>query len=170
MKTIEIKLSRKALLDRIKTHCYYTGEARKQIGYPEQLAAAIQAGDDDYNQLNDHTKTAISEIAKLLSRFLGVCSTSERGDAAHPDIFDIIFTLQTPHNFPNEICSQLELTIENFATMRTLQLWLAQHKPDEANTLSGEVQQALFSIRELLSIRKRPKIEENNPLDKLIEI
>ena len=162
MTTIEIKFNKQSVLERIKTHCYYTGEARKQIGYPETLAAAMQAGDDDDEQLNDHIKAALCEAAKLLSQLLPSCRMHQGSDT--------LFTIVVPHNFPTETVSLLESTIEYFSIMHTLQLWLSQHKPDEANIASGEAQKTLYHLRELLSIRKRPTMEDSSSYDTLIKI
>lgn len=169
MKKIKVKLKKSRLLERVQTHCYYTGEARKQIGFPEPLAAAIQASDDDTAQLNDHIGVAAGEVAKIVSRFLAACSTVENGNASHPDIFETEFNLSVPDNFPDETISLLTTAIENYCVARTLQLWLAQHKPDESAIIANEAQQAMYNIRELLSVRKRPTIG-NTPFENLIKI
>lgn len=162
MKKAKLTIKPYIVIERIKTHSYYTGEARKQAGYPPLLAAAIQASDDEIDQLNDHMQLSVAEIGKILSRYLAECHTMKNIDKEQPDISSIDFSLTIPQNFPCHILPQIEQAIENYITMRTLHLWLSQQKPDEANIISNETQQIVYQICEMLTMRKRPQIDKEN--------
>lgn len=168
MKSIILKLHTHNILQRIHTHTYYTGEARKRAGLPMMMAAGIISSNEDNVQLNDHLAIASSEIAKMLGRFLAVCHSEEHVNPEQDEQRLLLFTLVPPANFPHECIGQLQQCIENYAVMRTLQLWLAQHKPDEAVSVSEEVHMLALQMREIMAMRKRPlhkKTIEKNRID-----
>ena len=168
-RVISIKLNNKRVRQRVETHTYYTGEARKNSAVPPLTAARIQASDDDATQLTDHLAVACSEIARLLSTYIAICHTQQR--KALDESGDIItfFTLEIPANFPMEITDELEQAIENYAVARVLQQWMAQHKPDEMVIAANEVQQHTATLREFISLRKRPTLHTHQQR-KIIDI
>lgn len=156
MKEIKLTLSLRKVMQRIEMYSYYTGEARKKAGLPKELAAGMQASSDDSVQLYDHVSSAIGELSKMLSRFLGICSVHYEGSADDKEIYNAVFSLIPPFNYPLEAFPQIEEAMENYAVMRTLGLWLQQHKPDEVMAITTETQQHSLHLRELFALRKRP--------------
>ncbi len=170
MKKRRIVLNINNVLQRIYTHCYYTGEARKQVGFPEKAAANIQASSDDKTQIIDHINTPTGEVSRMLSRYFALCSRETASNDATEDTNNTVFLVDIPQNYPDEAVPQLETMIENYIVMRTLQLWMLQHKPDEAAIAASEVQQIIFNLREMFTLRKRPQIQQSNSHDKLINM
>lgn len=158
---IILKLRNNKVLQRIATHTYYTGEARKAAGAPPMAAAHIQASHDDNRQLGDHLAVACNEIAQLLSTYIAICHTQESDEAAaqgHERV--TLFILEAPANYPKECARDIEQTIENYAVARTLQQWLVQNKPDESLPAANEAQQHLTTLRQMAALRRRPQRRE----------
>lgn len=170
MKKRKLTLDHNNVLQRIYTHSYYTGEARREIGFPEKAVAKLQASNDDKEQLCDHMNTPIGEITRMLSRYFALCRNETEVSETTDEIKNTIFIIDIPQNYPDETVPQLEMMIENYAVMRTLQLWMQQHKPDEAVIATGEIQQIIFNLREMFALRKRPHREKENSFDNLIDL
>lgn len=157
MKTV-IELKTKNVHQRVQTHTYYTGEARRDAGIPHPFAARMMAGNDDAAQIDDHINSAVQEVASTLSRYLSPCEV-ERIKCCEEEQCAVLFIMHTPANFPHEAKGVLSESIENYTVYRTLQLWLMQHKPDEAMLAAQEAQMHAMRIREVLSLRSRPRIK-----------
>lgn len=157
MKRKNIEINHIKILERIYTHTYYTGESRKAAGAPPHFAARMQASNSDKAALTHHIRLALSEVATMLTRYLGLCTTKY-----HSDTQSTIFTIETPLNYPHECMEAMGETIENYAVMRTLAEWLTQNKPDEAAAAAEEAQISTLHLRELMSTRKRPTTEHHN--------
>ncbi len=157
MKEIKLTLSIKKAIQRIELHSYYTGEARKKAGIPEELAAGMQASTDDSVQLNDHISSTIGELSRIISRFFGICSVRYIQNIDDNNTQSVEFSLTPPFNYPIETIPQITEAMENYAVMRTLYLWLLQHKPDEAGAVGNEAMLHSNHLRELFALRKRPK-------------
>lgn len=159
--TIILKLKNNKILQRIATHTYYTGEARKAAGAPPMAAAKIQASSDDEQQLSDHLTIACNEVMQLLSSYIAICHTrnseeySEQGNETVT-----LFILKPPSNYPTECLKDIEQTIENYVVARTLHQWLLQNKPDESIAAANEAQQHLTKLRQMAALRKRPRRRE----------
>lgn len=170
MKRRKLVLSPDNVLQRIYTHSYYTGEARKQVGYPEKASANLQASVDDKEQMNDHMHIPINEIARMLSKYFATCNMAYESSNEDSTTANICFVIDAPQNYPDEALAPLQAMIENYTVMRTLQLWMLQQKPDEAPIAASEVQQTAFNLREMFALRKRPHIQKKNSFDKLIDL
>lgn len=166
---ISFKLYDKRVRQRIETHTYYTGEARKGAMMTPAAAAMMQASDDDSTQLSDHLMIACGEISRLLSRYIAICHIEQRKAIDNSKEKITFFTLEVPANFPTEISSDIEAAIENYAVARVLQQWMAQHKPDETVLAANEVQQHTATLRELTLQRKRPTLHPHRS-GKIIDI
>lgn len=151
MNTERIEIDYRNILQRIYTHTYYTGESRKTAGAPPHFAARIQASDSDKRALTHHIHLAIAEATKMLTRFLGICTTIHDESTSQTNI-----TIELPLNYPTECIRQIAVAIEDYATMRTIGEWMTQNKPDEATLAAEGAQMAAMRLRELMSIRKRP--------------
>ena len=103
MKEIKLKVLHKNIEQRIQIYTYYTGEARKEIGIPERLAAQMQVSSDDSTQLSDHIGNAIAELGNLISRYFAICSIEERTDETTNYDRMYIFTLPMPAMFPETL-------------------------------------------------------------------
>lgn len=160
MREITITVSPRKVMQRIYTHTYYTGEARKVAGTPMRHAAGIQASEDDATQLDDHLQTAIGEIAGLLSRQLAICRCNEDIDNDSGERI-VCLSFIPPQNYPRESLPQMEKIIENYVVMRTLQQWMAQHNPPEQTQPANEAEVAMQQLRGVLSLRKKPRRERN---------
>ena len=47
--------------------------------------------------------------------------------------------------------------MESYLVMRTLNMWMLQHKPDEALLTAAEADKQLVQLRELMNSRTRPQ-------------
>ena len=151
MKRERIEIGHKRVLQRIYTHTYYVGEARKAAGTPPYLAAGVQASDSNRDMLTQHIHTSIAEAADMLTRYLGICSTRYSNESDTTALY-----IETPPNYPAGCIAQMAQAIEEYATARTLGQWLMLSKPDEAAFAVEEAQTAATRLRELLSIRLHP--------------
>ena len=160
-RVISFKLNNKRVRQRIETHTYYTGEARKNSALPPMTAARMQASSDDTTQLTDHLTVACNEIARLLSTYIAICHTQESDEpTAQGNQRVTLFILEAPANYPKECARDIEQTIENYAVARTLQQWLVQNKPDESLPAANEAQQHLTTLRQMAALRRRPQRRE----------
>lgn len=163
MKEIKLKVLHKNIEQRIQIYTYYTGEARKEIGIPERLAAQMQVSSDDSTQLSDHIGNAIAELGNLISRYFAICSIEERTDETTNYDRMYIFTLPMPAMFPETALSRIEKSMESYAVKRVLQQWLLQHRPEEAAIPAAEAQTMAQQLRELFALRQKPVIELKDP-------
>ncbi|MBQ3189335.1 MAG: hypothetical protein IJB60_07895 [Bacteroidaceae bacterium] len=155
-----IKIEIRDIILQLQTYTYYTGEARKNAGLPARLASDIQASDNEVAQLYDHLNVAFDEIATLISRYLSFCNTKEieNPDAPHSNI--ICYSFHLPHNYPIECVEQIKRAAIGYAVKRAAQQWFTQCKPDEAMNINSELQSQLIHLREILTMRKQPFINE----------
>lgn len=162
MKEIKLKVLHKNIEQRIQIYTYYTGEARKEIGIPERLAAQMQVSSDDSTQLSDHIGNAIAELGNLISRYFAICSIEELFDQeTNSKLY--IFTLPMPAMFPETALTRIEKSMESYAVKRVLQQWLLQHRPEEAAIPAAEAQTIALQLRELFALRQKPVIELKDP-------
>lgn len=162
MKEIKLKVLHKNIEQRIQIYTYYTGEARKEIGIPERLAAQMQVSSDDSTQLSDHIGNAIAELGNLISRYFAICSIEELFDQETNSTL-YIFTLPMPAMFPETALTRIEKSMESYAVKRVLQQWLLQHRPEEAAIPAAEAQTIALQLRELFALRQKPVIELKDP-------
>lgn len=162
MKEIKLKVLHKNIEQRIQIYTYYTGEARKEIGIPERLAAQMQVSSDDSTQLSDHIGNAIAELGNLISRYFAICSIEEINDASSASKV-YVFTLPMPAMFPETALTRIEKSMESYAVKRVLQQWLLQHRPEEAAIPAAEAQTLALQLRELFALRQKPVIELEDP-------
>lgn len=168
MKEIKLRVRHKNIEQRIQLYTYYTGEARKEVGLPERLAAKIQASSDDEAQLTDHIETAIAELGTFISQHFTNCHIEKinEGDS-NETIYK--FTTIVPENFPRTALGLIEQSMENYTIKRTLQQWLQQHRPEESGIPAGEAQTLAYQLREFLTLRTKPCIESERP-NNIIEL
>lgn len=153
----EITLSSYDIEQRLFTYSFYVGEARRAVGTPVQLTACIQASSDDHTQISDHTYIAVTEILTLMNRFLALCSNNVTNDSKHEGHLLFKLTFTPPRNFPEEMMDELRRTMESYMVMRTLNMWMLQHKPDEAVLTASEAEKLVVKLRELMCCRTKPR-------------
>ncbi len=168
MKETKLRVLHKNIEQRVQIYTYYTGEARKEMGIPERLAAQMQVSSDDSIQLSDHIGNAIAELGNLISRYFAICSIEEKSDGSN-DGKVYIFTLPIPAMYPETALTRIEKSMESYAVKRVLQQWLLQHRPEEAAIPAAEAQTMALQMRELFALRQKPVIELENP-DNVIDI
>ena len=153
----EITLSGYNIEQRLFTYSYYVGEARHSIGAPMQQTAGIQASSDDHTQIGDHIRMAMTEIVNLINRYMATCSCAEKNDTEHDghELFTLSFI--PPTNYPGELLEELQKAMESYVVMRTLAMWMTQHKPDEAILTSSEADKLSLQLRELMNCRNKPR-------------
>lgn len=156
-KEMEIELQQYEIEQRILTYCYYLGEARREAGIPQKMAALIQASKDDKIQISDHISNAVSEMSQMLNRYFSTCKNKIYDDFDHEGYRKYIFNFVPPYNFPLELMTELENTMESYVTMRTINSWILQNKPDEATLTASEVNNISMQLRELMCNRIKPK-------------
>ena len=156
----EITLSSYNIEQRLFTYSFYVGEARRAVGTPMQLTAGIQASSDDHTQISDHTHIAVTEILTLMNRFLALCSNNVTDDSNHEGHLLFKLTFTPPRNYPEEMLGELQRTMESYMVMRTLNMWMLQHKPDEALLTASEAEKLVVRLRELMCCRPKPRLSE----------
>lgn len=166
----EITLSSYNIEQRLFTYSFYVGEARRAVGTPMQLTAGIQASSDDHTQISDHTHIAVTEILTLMNRFLALCSNNVTDDSNHEGHLLFKLTFTPPRNYPEEMLGELQRTMESYMVMRTLNMWMLQHKPDEALLTASEAEKLVVRLRELMCCRTKPRLSEKKKRTKNIEI
>jgi hypothetical protein len=67
------------------------------------------------------------------------------------------FTFFTPERFPENMLPQLQQCVESYLVMRTLNMWMLQHKPDETVLTATEAEKLLVQLRELMNLRTKPQ-------------
>ena len=155
MERREITIGQNKIKERIKLYTHYTGEARRDAGFTERLAARLQASDDDNTQLSDHIENAAAEVSYIIAGVFTHCTLEkatnpESGEQEHR------YVVLTPALYPAEATESLARTIENYITRRALQEWFMQHKPEEAAIQGAEAQAAAQQLRRLLTQRTKP--------------
>lgn len=70
-KTITLELTTGQLFEKMKSQSYILGESLKSNDQMIELAAKIQASDDDDNDLKDIVIDGSTKLGNLLSRVLG---------------------------------------------------------------------------------------------------
>ncbi len=168
MKEITLKVIHKNIEQRIQIYTYYTGEARKEMGLPERLAAQMQVSSDDKIQLSDHIENAIAELGNIISRYFAICSIEEREDENGENKM-YLFTLPMPAMYPETALRRIEKSMESYAVKRVLQQWLLQHRPEEATIPASEAQAIATQLRELFALRMKPVVELQDP-NKIIDL
>ena len=142
---------------RLFTYSYYVGEARKATGSPVLQTSIMQASSDDRAQLLDHLRMALTDVIRFMNRYLQSCGCEAVPDASHEgyEVYKLTFLLH--ERFPENLLPQLQQSVESYLVMRTLNMWMLQHKPDEALLTAAEADKQLVQLRELMNSRTRPQ-------------
>ena len=152
----EIYLYQYNIEQKLFTYSFYIGKSRHDTGISIKSAANIQASEDDRDQINDHLNTGIAEITNLFNCYFSTCNQSTHNDEIHKDCKIYIFMFSIPQFFPRHLITELQKTMENYVVMRVLNLWIMQHKPDEAVLSAAETDKLNKQLREIMIQRVKP--------------
>lgn len=148
-KTITTEVTLTDILNRVKDHVYYMGEALKSNPQLVELGAKIQASSDEDAVLKDFISDAKSVVCNLISRVLGLTSSDDSEGTK------ITFTTKAVANVP-DINDQLKDYIINYIAVYVIEGWLKITKPDEAVRFSETKQRLENELTLLATQRTKP--------------
>ncbi len=150
-KTITMELTVTSLFGQMKEHSYYLGEALKSNPQIAELAAKIQAGDDDDSVLKDFIQSGGTKLGNLLSTILG--KTAYAWDT---DKTKLTFTTNAVANFMDSQVDILKDSMLNYLSYYTLAEWLNLIKPDESQRYKEKLVELETDMRILGTHRSKP--------------
>lgn len=157
-KVLTLELTIQDLFAQMKEHSYYLGEALKSDPKLMELAAKIQASDDDDAILKDFIQVGGTKLGNLLSRVLG--KTSYAWDAGKTKI---TFTTNAVANFMDSQKNTLKDNMLNYLSYYVLSKWLNIIKPDECVRFEKLLLEIEEDMRQLGAQRDKPKRATSTP-------
>ena len=148
-KLITKEVSIQLIMLRMKDHAYYIGESLKSDPRMVEIAAKIQASDDENPILSDFINDATSITSNLLSRVMGETTYAKDDDS-------ITFQTRATSNTP-DIESQLGDYIINYMATYMLEKWLNVIKSDEAKRFTEDSTRLENEIVLLAARRLKPE-------------
>lgn len=148
-KLITTEVSIQNIMLRMKDHAYYLGESLKSDPRMVEIAAKIQASDDENPILSDFINDSTSITSNLLSRVMGETTYSKDEDY-------ITFQTRATSNTP-DIESQLGDYIINYMATYMLEKWLNVIKADEAKRFTEDRSRFENEIVLLAARRSKPE-------------
>lgn len=150
-KTITLEITQANLFAQMKDHSYYLGEALKSDQRIAELAAKIQAGDDDDDVLKDFIKSGGGKLNNIMSTVLG--KTTYSWDVNNTKI---TFTTKAVSNFMQSQEDALKGAMLDYLSNYVLAKWLNLIKPDEAKRFEEQLIMLEQDLRLLGSQREKP--------------
>lgn len=150
-KTLILELTVANLFAQMKDHSYYLGEALKSNPQLIELAAKIQACDDDDTVLKDFVQQGGTKLGNILSRVVG--KTSYVWDV---DKTKITFTTNAVSNFMDTQKDTLQDSMLCYISSYVLSKWLNLIKPDEAPRFEKMLAEYEDDMRQLGAQRNKP--------------
>lgn len=157
-KVITLELTAKSLFEQMKEHSYYLGEALKTDPKFAELAAKLQANDDDDTVLKDLAQEGGTKLGNILSRVLGKTSYSWDENKTK-----IIFTTHAVSNFMETQKETIKDNMLSYLSYYTLAKWLNLIKPDEAPRFDNRLGEIEEELRLLGAQRDKPKRTLSEP-------
>lgn len=150
-KTITLELTISQLFEKMKSQSYIIGESLKSNPQLIELAAKIQASDDDDKDLKDIAVDGSTKLGNLLSRVLGKTKYewSEEGKK-------VTFTVNAVANFMDAQQNTLKDSMKSYLGCYTLRHWLNLIKPDECQRFDVLLKDLEEEMRQLGAQRDRP--------------
>lgn len=150
-KTITLELTISQLFEKMKSQSYIIGESLKSNPQLIELAAKIQASDDDDNDLKDIAVDGSTKLGNLLSRVMGKTKYewSEEGKK-------VTFTVNAVANFMDAQQNTLKDSMKSYLGCYTLRHWLNLIKPDECQRFDVLLKDLEEEMRQLGAQRDRP--------------
>lgn len=151
-KVLTLELTVQDLFAQMKEHSFYLGEAMKSDPKLMELAAKIQASDDDDTVLKDFAQSGGTKLGNLLSRVLGKTSYAWDGEKSK-----ITFTTNAVANFMDSQKNTLKDNMLNYLSYYVLSKWLNIIKPDECRRFEDLLLEIEEDMRQLGAQRDKPK-------------
>ena len=150
-KTITLEMTISQLFEKMKSQSYIIGESLKSNPQLIELAAKIQASDDDDNDLKDIAVDGSTKLGNLLSRVMGKTKYewSEEGKK-------VTFTVNAVANFMDAQQNTLKDSMKSYLGCYTLRHWLNLIKPDECQRFDALLKDLEEEMRQLGAQRDRP--------------
>lgn len=150
-KELTMELTVTALFGQMKEHSYYLGEALKSDPRIAELAAKIQASDDDDPILKDFIQEGGTKLGNITSTCLG--KTSYAWDTGKTKI---TFTTNAVKNFMDSQIGTFKDSMLNYLSYYVLARWLTIIKPDEAARFEQRLKDLEADMRVLGTQRAKP--------------
>ena len=150
-KTLTLALTTTALFAQMKDHSYYIGESIKSNPQAMELAAKIQASDDDDPVLKDFVQQGGTKLGNILSRVVGKTSYVWNEDKT-----TLTFTTKAVANFMDTQKSTLQDSMLCYLSAYVLSKWLNLIKPDEAVRFENMLKEYEEDMRQLGAQRDKP--------------
>lgn len=150
-KVLTLKLTTQSLFAQMKEHSYYLGEALKSDPQLMELAAKIQASNDDDIVLRDFVQSGGTKLGNLLSRVLGKTSYSWNEGKT-----EVTFTTNAVANFMDSQRLTLQDNMLNYLSYYVLSKWLNLIKPDECKRFEDLLVEIEGDMRQLGAQRDKP--------------
>lgn len=150
-KTITLELTTGQLFEKMKSQSYILGESLKSNDQMIELAAKIQASDDDDNDLKDIVIDGSTKLGNLLSRVLGKTKYEWSSDGKK-----VTFTVNAVANFMDSQQGTLKDSMKSYLGCYTLRHWLNLIKPDECQRFDVMLKDLEEEMRQLGAQRDRP--------------
>lgn len=157
-KILTLELTTGQLFVQMKSQSYLIGEAMKSNPQLIELAAKIQASDDDDDDLRDIINAGATKLGNLLSRVLG--KTKYEWDSGHTKV---TFTTNAVANFMDMQKGTLKDSMLNYLSYYTLSKWLNLIKSDESVRFENLLRELEDDMRQLGAQRDRPKRTSSTP-------
>lgn len=149
-KILNCEIVKSEIFAKMKDSSYYIGESMKSDPRAVELAAKIQASDDEDPKLIDIMANAVSVVANIISSMVGETSYEQTDDS-------LVFTVRAKSNVPDYMESQLSGYITNYMSTYILYGWLELVSPESAKTFNESLSRLEKEIRILGSRRTKPE-------------
>lgn len=149
---MNITIDKNEILQRVKTHSYYSGEANKIGDYDSKTIAAMsQASDDDDYILSSYMDIAASVVSDTIYQALDKTQPlTGIGDSEQ----SYVFTLLQPATFPEMLIPSVAESVKAYITSYTLYRWLKDVNPKMADPT--EFESYLSDINHGVNQRTKP--------------
>lgn len=157
-KILTLELTTKDLFAQMKDQSYLLGESLKSNPQLIELAAKIQASDDDDVTLQDFAQAGGTKLGNILSRVLGKTSYEWQETGEGPSkVKKLIFTTNAVANFMDSQQDTLKDSMLHYLSCYILSKWLNLIKPDESQRFEVMLKDLEEDMRQLGAQRDKPK-------------
>lgn len=150
-KVLTLEITMTDLSAQMKEHSYYLGEALKSDPNLIEIAAKLQASDDDDSVLMDFIKEGSTKMGNVLSRVVG--KTTYAWDE---DKTKVTFTTNAVANFMDAQKGTLQDSMVCYISAYVLYKWLNLMKPDECPRFATILSDLEEDMRQLGAQRDKP--------------
>lgn len=151
-KTLTLALTATMLFAKLKKQSYYLGEALKSNPQIRDLAAKIQASDDEDDLIQDLIHDGATKVGNILSREIG--NTTSSWDITGKTA--VTYTIKTVANFMDSQNELLKETMLKYISSYVLSEWLSLIKPDESVRFGNMLKEYEDDIKTIGSMRSKP--------------